>query len=75
LVAFLKEQSQEQFNLRLMTIEEEQGPKNIFEFKTLTGEIEVDKRERAKNFGDKLGQFSRNYERINGYITTKTKEL
>ena len=49
----------------MMTIEEEQGPKNIFEFKTLTGEIEVDKREKAKAFGDKLGSFSRNYERIN----------
>jgi len=58
-----------------MTIEEEQGPKNIFEFKTLTGEIEVDKREKAKAFGDKLGAFSKNYERINAYITTRTKEL
>jgi hypothetical protein len=30
--------------LRLLTIEEENGPKNIYEFKTLTGEIEVDQR-------------------------------
>lgn len=42
LVAFLQETNQEAFNLRLLTIEEEQGPKNIYEFKTLTGEIEVD---------------------------------
>jgi hypothetical protein len=44
LMAFLQETNQEAFNLRLMTIEEEQGPKNIYEFKTLTGEIEVDQR-------------------------------
>jgi hypothetical protein len=48
-----------------MTIEEETGPKNIYEFKTLTGEIEVDQRERATKFCDQLGKFSKNYERIN----------
>jgi hypothetical protein len=48
-----------------MTIEEESGPKNIYEFKTLTGEIEVDQRARATKFCDQLGSFSKNYERIN----------
>jgi len=65
LVAFLQETNQEAFNLRLMTIEEETGPKNIYEFKTLTGEIEVDQRERATKFCDALGPFAKNYERIN----------
>jgi hypothetical protein len=44
LVAFLQETNQEAFNQKLMTIEEETGPKNIYEFKTITGEIEVDQR-------------------------------
>jgi hypothetical protein len=44
LVSFLQDTNQEAFNLKLMTIEEENGPKNIYEFKTLTGEIEVDQR-------------------------------
>jgi hypothetical protein len=42
LVAFLQETNQEAFNVKLLTIEEESGPKNIYEFKTLTGEIEID---------------------------------
>ena len=52
LVSFLQDTNQEAFNLKLMTIEEENGPKNIYEFKTLTGEIEVDQRSRATKFCD-----------------------
>lgn len=65
LVAFLKESSQENFNLKLLTIEEETGPRNIYEFKTLTGEIEVEKRRKATKFCDQLGTFARQYEKIN----------
>lgn len=65
LVAFLQETNQEAFNLRLLTIEEEAGPKNIYEFRTLTGEVEVEQRQRATKFCDQLGGFSKNYERIN----------
>jgi hypothetical protein len=61
----LQETSQEAFNVKLLTIEEEVGPKNIYEFKTLTGEIEIDQRERATKFCDQLGNFSKAYERIN----------
>ena len=64
LVAFLKEGNQEQFNLKLLTIEEETGPRNIYEFKTLTGEIEVEKRRKASRFCDQLGQFAKQYEKI-----------
>lgn len=59
LVAFLQETNQEAFNVKLLTIEEESGPKNIYEFKTLTGEIEIDQRERATKFCDQLGTFSK----------------
>lgn len=65
LVAFLQETSQEAFNVKLLTIEEEQGPKNIYEFKTLTGEIETEARQKANKFCDQLGPFSRQYARIN----------
>ena len=65
LVAFLKESDQENFNLKLLTIEEETGPRNIYEFKTLTGEIEVERRRKATKFCDQLGPFSKQYEKIN----------
>jgi hypothetical protein len=39
LVAFLSEQNQDTFNARLQTISAEEGPKNIFEFQTLSGQI------------------------------------
>ena len=64
LVAFLQESNQEQFNLKLLTIEEETGPRNIYEFKTLTGEIEVERRRKATQFCDQLGPFSKQYEKI-----------
>lgn len=52
LVAFLSETNQEQFNLKLLTIEEEVGPRNIYEFRTITGEIEVERRRKATKFCD-----------------------
>lgn len=50
LVAFLQETNQETFNMKLLTIEEDVGPKNIYEFKTLTGEIETETRAKATQF-------------------------
>jgi len=52
LVAFLQETNQEAFNLKLLTIEEDAGPKNIYDFKTLTGEIETETRVKAAKFCD-----------------------
>jgi hypothetical protein len=65
LVAFLSEASQEAFNVKLLTIEEEQGPRNIYEFRTLTGEIETEARNRANKFCDGLQTFAKQYEDIN----------
>jgi hypothetical protein len=65
LVAFLSEVDQEQFNIKLLTIEEDYGPKNIYEFKTLTGEIDVEQRRRANLFCDQFTHFAQNYESIN----------
>jgi len=65
LVAFLQESNQETYNTKLLSIEMDKGPKNIFDFKTLTGEIEVERRERASKFCDQLKPFAEQYERIN----------
>ena len=51
--------------MKLLTVEEDKGPKNIYDFKTLTGEIEVEQRIRASQFCNQLGTFSKAYERIN----------
>ena len=51
------------------------GPRNIYEFKTLTGEIEVEKRRKATKFCDSLGQFSKSYEKINKFIGKRCKDL
>ncbi len=58
LVAFLQESNQDTFNMKLLQIEEDKGPKNIMDFKTLTGEIEVERKQRANKFCDQLGFFS-----------------
>lgn len=58
LVAFLQESNQDTFNMKLLQIEEDKGPKNIMDFKTLTGEIEVERKQRANKFCDQLGYFS-----------------
>lgn len=75
LVAFLSETSQEAFNVKLLTIEEEVGPKNIFEFKTLTGEIETEARAKATKFCDSLDGFGKQYNNINTAICKYVKEL
>lgn len=58
-----------------MTIEEETGPKNIFEFKTLTGEIETEARAKASKFCDSLDGFGKQYYNINNLICKYVKEL
>ena len=75
LVAFLSETNQEQFNLKLLTIEEEVGPRNIYEFKTITGEIEVERRRKATKFCDQMGTFTKQYFKISKYIGTRCKDL
>jgi hypothetical protein len=42
----------------MLTVEEEFGPKNIYEFKTLTGEIDTGQQNRANKFCDQLGYFA-----------------
>lgn len=68
LVAFLQETNQEQFNLKLLTIEEEIGPRNIYEFRTITGEIEVERRRKATKFCDSMPTFTKQYYKISKFI-------
>jgi len=44
LVAFLQETNQDVFNVKLLTVEDDKGPKNIYDFRTLSGEIEIEQR-------------------------------
>ena len=59
----------------MLSIEDEVGPRNIYEFKTLTGEIEVERRRKAAKFCDQMGNFSKQYFKIAKYITSRSKEL
>lgn len=59
----------------MLTIEEEVGPKNIFEFKTLTGEIETEARAKATKFCDGLDTFGKQYQKMNELVCKYVKEL
>lgn len=61
--------------MKLLTIEDEVGPRNIYEFKTLTGEIEVERRRKATKFCDQMGTFSKQYAKISKFIAMRCKDL
>ena len=65
LVAFLQESNQDKFNHAVLSVEEDRGPKCIYDLKTLTGEIEIDKRERSEKYCNQLDNFTSQYEMIN----------
>ena len=58
-----------------MTIEEEVGPRNIYEFRTITGEIEVERRRAASKFCDQMNTFTKQYFKISKYIGVRCKDL
>lgn len=43
--------------------------------KTIKGEIETEKRERAEKFTSQLDEFTKQYELISAFICKKTKDL
>jgi hypothetical protein len=59
----------------LLTVEADNGPKNIYEFKTLTGDIEVDNRRKAAKFAEGMSNYTEQYTKINQYLGKKTKDL
>ena len=75
LVQFLKEPSIEEFHVKVMSSKLEQGPKSIMEFKTLTGEIEIQSTQKAKEFCENLSEFVTISKESTGYISQKCKEL
>ena len=58
-----------------MSIEEEVGPRNIYEFRTLTGEIEVERRRKATKFCDQMANFTKQYHKIAKFIANRAKDL
>ena len=75
LIDFLSEANHEQFRLRSLSMLQETGPRNIYEFKTITGEIDVERRRKAIKFCEQLPRFQREYERIADYIAKRCKTL
>lgn len=61
--------------MKLLTVEADNGPKNIYEFKTLTGDIEVDNRRKAAKFAEGMSNYTEQYTKINQYLGKKTKDL
>lgn len=61
--------------MRLLTAEEDLGPRNIYNFKTISGDINVEVKDRDMKFCEQLGPFSKQYEKINAYIAKKCKGL
>lgn len=61
--------------MKLLTIEAVIGPRNIYEFKTLTGEIEVERRRKATKFCDQMSTYTQQYHKISKFIATRCKEL
>lgn len=51
--------------MKLLTVEADNGPKNIYEFKTLTGDIEVDNRRKAAKFAEGMSNYTEQYTKIN----------
>ena len=49
----------------MLAVEESKGPKQLSEMQTLTGEIEIQRKERAQTFCEELDPFAENYKRIN----------
>jgi hypothetical protein len=41
-----------------LTVEADNGPKNIYEFKTLTGDIEVEGRQKGIKFAENMNDFT-----------------
>ena len=58
LVDFLREPNQDTFQIKVVNISADLGPKNIYDFKTLTGQIDVYAHKRAKIFCDNLPEFT-----------------
>lgn len=71
----MQENNQESFNVKLLTVEADNGPKNIYEFKTLTGDIEVEGRRKAMKFAETMGDYTTHYKKINEFIGKKVKDL
>ena len=73
LVEFLKEADSQQFMLKALASQQEEGPRKVSEIATLGGEVDVQARKSAKGFCDNFGSFISTYSEINTFIAEKCK--
>lgn len=75
LVDFLREQDQYKFGYDLSVKEQSRGPRRVKQIKTLTGEVLCEASDMAKQFADDFNGFNTEYQRINGSISRRCKEV
>ena len=69
LLEFLREQSIEQMQIKIMGSQIDKAPKSIYDFKTLNGEIDVNASEVAKRFCDNLVKYVSANKEITSFIS------
>lgn len=75
LVDFLKEPSIDQYMLKALGTQMDNGPTRLNEFLTLGGEIEINTKSRAKNFADNFEKFIDTFTEINNFVSKKVKDI
>lgn len=75
LVDFLKESNIDQFMLKALGSQMDNGPRKLAEFSTLGGEIEINVRKSAKNFSDNFDKFIDTFTEINTFISKRVKVI
>jgi hypothetical protein len=74
-VDFLKESNIDQFMLKALGSQMDNGPRKLAEFSTLGGEIEINVRKSAKNFADNFDKFIDTFTEINSFISKRVKVI
>lgn len=75
LVDFLREQDQYKFGYDLSVKEQSRGPRRVKQIKTLTGEVLCEASDMAKQFSEDFNAFNVEYQRINGQISKRCKQV
>lgn len=75
LVDFLREQDQYKFGYDLSVKEQSRGPRRVKQIKTLTGEVLCEASDMAKQFSEDFNSFNVEYQRINGQISKRCKQV
>ena len=75
LVEFLREPDSQQFMLKALAAQQEEGPRKISDIATLGGEIDIQARKTARAFCDNFNSYINTYAEINTYIAQRCKVI